>query len=545
VAVGMTVRHVQARCPNARVLPPDPDQDATAFEPFLAILDQFSPVVAMTEPGLAHGDITHLEAISGSSETLANAVSSAIQDATGADVRIGIAGNRFCAEMAAKAPCTPTEPPDDREHRGHARVILPGGERAFLHPLPIDLLPGLTPDTCARLRFLGVQTMGDLTRLSRHAVITRYGKMAGAAHELASGVDRSPLQARTQAMELSEREEFDEPIMRMDHLVFLVRRLLSRVETRLQADLLLCRACDVVLEMERDEPWCFRVNLAQPTASATQLTDLVRWQLERRKIQRRAGMNRVSFGIVALEIRVMEAVPQGDLQLSLFRSRAQSQHVVRALERLRALLGSEAVRRASVLADAALWSRRPERAFAFDDYRLPDQRTETIVPPVPLAPVPVLRFLGLPRPIHVSMRDGKLINLHAFQRRELVIACAGPWRLAQEWWDATCALHVGGVAAVLPGGEASARIPGVSQGVDGAAVTARVDGAAVLPAPHPAERAGAVATVVPVTEPVVMRARTEGGIERDYYQVLTEHQTAYLIFYDHRDDHWYLQGLFD
>src|SRR5579859_1392358 len=56
-AVGMTLRQIQARCPDAAIVPPDPEGDARAFEPVLAVLDQFSPVVAEAEPGKAFCDV--------------------------------------------------------------------------------------------------------------------------------------------------------------------------------------------------------------------------------------------------------------------------------------------------------------------------------------------------------------------------------------------------------------------------------------------------------------------------------------------------------
>ncbi len=504
-AVGMTMRQIQARCPDAVVLPPDPEGDAAAFEPFLTILDQFSPVVAASEPGLAYCDVANLEPIFGPDEELAEAILTAVKTATGVDAYLGIAENRFAARMVAYAQAR------EGVKAAVASSTQPLPVSALLAPLSIDLLPGLTPDTLDRLRFLGIHTLGQFAALSRNAVMTRFGQAAGVAHELASGIDRTPLLPRVQPVQLSERAPFEELEPRLDRLLFSLRRLMTRLEARLLQSGLLCRTLEVTLELEQTEPWRFVVNVSQPSASAKQLTDVVRWQLEKRKladllhsrkgVRERDGtslaLSQQSWTtITALVICVTDAVPQADLQLSLFgSSRAQSRQVAMAIDRLCALLGPEAVRRATLAVGQSLRSRRPERAFWFELYRPPDPKSEAFHPSPPDTPVPVLRFLDPPRGITVRMHTNVPATLHMHQRRERVVACAGPWRLAEGWW----------------GERGQARLSSLQTSLR----------------PDPA---------IPLSW---------SEVARDYYQVLTNEQTAYLIFRDLTIDRWYVQGIFD
>lgn len=487
--VGMSRRQIQARCPDAVIVPPDSDGDARAFEPVLAVLDRFSPIVEAAVPGKAFCDLTGLERLFGHERALAGAIRKAIREAAGVDVAVGIAGNRFCAEMAALwaagAPAgepgedggspeaAPRAHQDQEDARRSILIVPPGQERPFLEPLPLDHLPGLPDGMLERMRFLGIRTVGHFSRLSRLGLLARYGKGAERAHEFASGRDRTPLRPRAPSLQFEERVQFEVPEVQRDRLVFALRRLLTRVETRLQREGLVCRACEVVLEHERGEPSRLPLRPVQPTASAARLVDLVRWQMERQRFRGHRSVAR--DGVDAIAVCVTETAAQSTMQLGLFDGGlVQGERLAIALDRLRGRLGQEAVQHASALTDASAGSRRPEEAFRFAPRGSLDQSDALdLTQPRPATSPAALRFIDPPRPIRVYVWDSALRSLYVSRYREPVLASAGPWRLVEAWWA------------------------------------------------------------------------EDRSIERDYYQVLTRSQAVYLVYQDRLANQWYVQGFFD
>ena len=78
--------------------------------------------------------------------------------------RPGIAGTRFAATTAAGS----AEPP------GRPWIVEPGGEAAFLGPLPAALLTP-DPDVRARLARFGLRRIGAVAELPRSALVARFG----------------------------------------------------------------------------------------------------------------------------------------------------------------------------------------------------------------------------------------------------------------------------------------------------------------------------------------------------------------------------------
>jgi DNA polymerase-4 len=73
-------------------------------------------------------------------------------------------------------------------------VVPIDGERAFLHPLAVELLWGVGAVTAGKLRGLGVRTVADVAALGEPALVSVLGPAAGRQlHALAVGRDPRPV----------------------------------------------------------------------------------------------------------------------------------------------------------------------------------------------------------------------------------------------------------------------------------------------------------------------------------------------------------------
>ena len=471
----MALREAQLRCPDAVFLPGDEEAEQAVQEQLLALLERFSPNLESIRPGVLLFDAAGLERHYASEEALAQKVVATVEDEMTAQVRVGLAGSRFCARVAA-AYGTPV------------RVIPPGGERQFLAPLPVEHRPDLEPWRW-RLQFLGIRTIGDYaSRLPYNDVVVRYGPEAAQAHLLAHGLDPAPLQPRRLLEPPTAIQRFEPAEERLEPLVFTLKRHLDHLCAQLALDGWLCSLLRLHCRCDGADDVTLTLRPAEPSASAARLRDLLRWNIERRLLEAtQAGRRLFGGGITQFELQLDGLIPAVGQALDLFSAgRAGKRNVLGAIERLEALLGPESVRRAVPAA-----GRRPEEAFTWAPYRpdalaprkttrrssvtgahttetsrMPSSRPPASSPqpptgaaarvqPLPLPVLadgrpspwdgtagrhaPALRLFDPPYAVQVREQAGALTALSAGRGQEAITVCAGPWRLDERWWGAGAA----------------------------------------------------------------------------------------------------------
>jgi protein ImuB len=468
VRLGMALREAQLRCPNAVFLPADEAAEQAAQEQLLALLERFSPNLESVRPGVLLFDAAGLERHYGSEDALAEQVVVAVEHELAAQARVGLAGSRFCARVAAA-------------YGAPVRIIPPDGEREFLAPLPVEHLPGLESWRW-RLQFLGVRTIGDYAdRLPYNDVVVRYGPAAAQAHLLARGLDPAPLQPQRPLELPTAVQRFEPAEERLEPLVFALKRHLDRLCAELAQAGWLCSLLRLRCRCEGAEDVTLALRPAEPSAAAARLRDLLRWHIERRQLAAtQAGGRLFGGGVSQFELQLDGLLPAVGQALDLFSAgRAGKRNVLGAIERLEALLGPESVRRA-----APANGRRPEESFTWAPYRpealtsrTPPRRSSPHppIPPSPSARVqplplpvvadgrpsrfdvtagahsPALRLLDPPRLVQVQTQDGALTALNAGRGQEAVAVCAGPWRLDERWWGAGAAVRDYFQVATHPG----------------------------------------------------------------------------------------------
>lgn len=113
-------------------------------------------------------------------------------------------------------------------------VVDPGTERDFLAPLPTRVLWGIGPVAEAKLRAIGVQTLGQLTALSDADAVSTLGSVVGRdLRRLATGVDDRPVSDRGETKQVSAETTFDQDIIELARLRREVRELAVHAHRRL------------------------------------------------------------------------------------------------------------------------------------------------------------------------------------------------------------------------------------------------------------------------------------------------------------------------
>ena len=174
----MPLRTAGRLCPNGVFLPVDGRKYQRASREVMAILRRYTDQVQPISIDEAFLDVTGSRALFGDGASIARAIKHAVTDEVGLTASVGVASTKLVAKVAS----------DLRKPDGLV-VVPPGGEAAFLAPLPISRLWGVGEKTAAVLRDFGVQTIGDLAALPTEAMERRFGKHGAALVARAHGID--------------------------------------------------------------------------------------------------------------------------------------------------------------------------------------------------------------------------------------------------------------------------------------------------------------------------------------------------------------------
>jgi protein ImuB len=250
VARGMRLGEALSRCPELRLVPPDPEGVRSLWNVALDRVEGLGATVESDHAGIACFDTKGLRGIHGG--TL-DGVLAAVRRALGAGARIGAAPSRFAA-FAAATQARPRAPTQRRRSVPHAlqrgaaalpplRLPFPGAVvveavqvHEFLAPLTVSLLrtrPELQalPEVLERL---GIRTLGEVAELPAQAVAERFGHPGLLALDLARGRDTA-IEPRRPPEPVSERLDLPEAASGQQlerALELLVGRVLARRERR-------------------------------------------------------------------------------------------------------------------------------------------------------------------------------------------------------------------------------------------------------------------------------------------------------------------------
>jgi DNA polymerase-4 len=149
-------------------------------------------------------------------------VRQAVRAEVGLTISAGVATGKMPAKIAS----------DDAKPDG-LMAIEPGGEAAYLAPLPAGRLWGIGPKTQNRLAARGITTIGALAELSDALAYELFGRGGKVVRELARGHDERKVEADRPTRSVSSEETFEYDIRDGAELRTVLRSLSADVARRL------------------------------------------------------------------------------------------------------------------------------------------------------------------------------------------------------------------------------------------------------------------------------------------------------------------------
>jgi protein ImuB len=405
--IGMTLADARARCPTLRSLPADPAADAQELERLSALMERFTPMVALDPPDGLLLDISGCAHLFGGERQLA-------------DRAVALAGY--------------TSRPALSDNAAAARALARhGGTGSELTSLPITVLD-LSADALAGLRRAGLRTLADLSARPMASIAARFGEVAVMRLRQIMGDIPSPIVPRAPVIPVRAAARFAEPIARTDDVIEVVEDLLRRVQQDMEQRRLGGRRFDVSLLRSDGVRRDLSIETGQPVRDPAIVLRLLR-----ERIDTLADPIDPGFGFDAIRLAVPVTQPLDAGQRMLEGGAEEARDSIAALiDRLSVRLGPDAIRHI-VPCDRHL----PERAQAM----VPTGYCNSAAWPAERDPLPrPLYLFDPPQRVDViaGVPDGPPQRFRWRGRLHEVCLAEGPERIAAEWWRRLGGHHAGG-----------------------------------------------------------------------------------------------------
>ena len=198
VRSAMAARTAERLCPQAIFVPPDFARYKAASRQVQDIFARHTQLIEPLSLDEAYLDVTRPLSGLSSATAIAESIRRDIYAETGLTASAGVAANKFLAKIAS-----------DWNKPNGLFVIRPSMALAFLEPLPVGKLPGVGKVTAARLRELGVQTVGDVRELDVAQLEAVFGRWGQRLYELSYGIDERAVEPDRPTQQISSEDTFE------------------------------------------------------------------------------------------------------------------------------------------------------------------------------------------------------------------------------------------------------------------------------------------------------------------------------------------------
>lgn len=442
VRPGLSAAQALARCSNLELFHPVEEAEEAAGRLLFARCSSLAPRLERTLRGRVTIDAMGREA--GGLPMAVRAVVEGLAEA-GLQARAGVGPTPFLARVAAlraSPVCVLTEG-ETVFREGVSRFDLRDflAETMLAEALGEEGIPGLLEV----LDGWGVRTLADFRALDRSAVVARLGAEGGRAHDEVSGRRCRLLRLDMPPPVFEAGLELEEPIERLEPLLFIIRRLLETLCAEMGSAVKAANALKLELSQERGPVWVSEIALPEPSSRVDVLFAVLQTRLE--------GV-RTETAVVAVRLK-LEPGEVSAGQRDLFRPELSDPHCfAETLGRLRALLGAEGCgcpcpedthgRDAFSLNIPEVWAEKSEENEGGGGMMVEEDKPAEVwrrgnwtseILPVNEVRGPALRHFRPSRRVEVVADGGVPKRIEKGNPAGLIEAVRGPWIYSGSWWE--------------------------------------------------------------------------------------------------------------
>jgi DNA polymerase-4 len=333
VRTAMGGRQARLLCPQAIVVEPRMSAYSAASKAVFEVFEDTTPLVEGLSIDEAFLDVGGLRKISGTPAEIAIRLRAAVRERVGLPITVGVARTKFLAKVASGVA-----KPDG------LLVVPPGGELAFLHPLPVERLWGVGPVTAGKLRDRGIRTVGKVAGLGEAALVSMLGVAAGRHLDaLAHNRDPRPVQVGRRRHSIGSQHALGRSRHTAADIDAVAAGLVDRVTRRMRTARRVGRTVTLRLRFDDFSRATRSHTLVRATAHTQTILDTVRrllvaaWPMVERR------------GITLVGVAVGNLEDSRYVQLTLPFDQQSGTELDAALDTVRERFGSSAVTRANLV----------------------------------------------------------------------------------------------------------------------------------------------------------------------------------------------------
>lgn len=199
VKSGMPISRAWKLCPEAIYLQPNFPLYIKVSNEIMEIARKYADKFEQWGIDEAFLDISERVQSYAEAEALAKQLKREIFEKERLTCSIGIGPNKLIAKVAS-----------DFKKPDGLTIVKEDEAEAFLAPLPARKLLWVGRKTEAKLKAMGINTIGDLARYDPTVLAERFGVMGTQMHLMARGIDRSEVESRTEVKSISHETTFEE-----------------------------------------------------------------------------------------------------------------------------------------------------------------------------------------------------------------------------------------------------------------------------------------------------------------------------------------------
>lgn len=320
-------------CPQGIFLRGNMARYAEVSSQIMKIFSRYTPLVEPLSIDEAFLDVSGCQGLFGPPEKIAACIREDIRRELGLSCSIGIAANKFLAKLAS-----------DLKKPGGLTIISPEETEAVLHPLPIEKLWGVGEKTAAKLRNMGIDTVGQLACLPENLLVAAFGKMGASLWHLARGEDVRTVEPGRETKSVSRETTFPQDVTDMEQIRAVLLELADDVARTLRRNQLLAATVTLKLRYGNFDTITRQGPLPAPACLTGPIYHKALELLARVKLQGR-GLRLLGVGSSGL------TKSSGLHQLDFFADPdlVREEKITAALDRVSARYGADAVRRAALI----------------------------------------------------------------------------------------------------------------------------------------------------------------------------------------------------
>ena len=193
----MPIKQAYRLCPNGVYLHGTHGEYSRYSKAVKHILEQYAPQIEQASVDEFYMDFTGTKHIYGSMYMFAKKLQKEIIDKLSLPCSIGIGSNKTIAKI-----CSDYAKPEGITY------VLPGMEKEFLAPLPVETIPGVGKVMLQNLHQKGIYKIGDITKLSENYFLAAFGKYGSALWKKANGEGKEYLNPPHKRKSISKEKTY-------------------------------------------------------------------------------------------------------------------------------------------------------------------------------------------------------------------------------------------------------------------------------------------------------------------------------------------------